>query len=102
MVPRPRRDSAELGLTRLPPTSAALALLAFPRILGVSDPGLLAAQFVLVTELAEAVPVLVADVPWGPPFRAGLGAELLAALETELDEAPSASARTDHHAGTRS
>ena len=86
LIPRPRRDSSELTLTALPPTAAALTLLSFPRILGVRDPGMLAAQFVHMTELAESVPVFVVDVPWGPPFQADLSARLVATLDSQLGE----------------
>ncbi|MGN0065020.1 MAG: hypothetical protein ACI379_12330 [Nocardioides sp.] len=81
LVPRPRRDTTELTLTPVPAAAAALALLSFPRILGVRDQRLLAGQFAQMSELARHVPVLVADVPWGPPFPTDLSPRLLAALE---------------------
>ena len=87
LVPRPRRDSADVTLTRLPPTAAALGLLSFPRILGIRDQHLLAAHLDQMTDLAARVPVLVADVPWGSPFPSDLAGRLHAALDDVVDEA---------------
>lgn len=84
VVPRPDRDRSGLSLTRVPPAAAAVWLLGFPRILGIRDQRLLAEQFVQLTDLAERVPVFVADVPWGPPFEPGLATRLLAGLDLEL------------------
>lgn len=86
LIPRPRRDRSAMTLTRLQPTAAALTLLSFPRILGIRDPRILAAQFVHMTELAESIPVFVVDVPWGPPFQADLSARLVATLDSHLGE----------------
>jgi hypothetical protein len=36
--------------------------------------------FDLTAELAPILPVYTATVPWGPPFPAGLGSELLAGV----------------------
>lgn len=86
LIPRPRRDGSAMTLTRLQSTAAALTLLSFPRILGIRDPRILAAQFVHMTELAESIPVFVVDVPWGPPFQADLSARLVATLDSHLGE----------------
>jgi hypothetical protein len=86
IIPRPNRDTAELSLTRVQPTSAALALLGFPRIVGIRDPRMLSGQFVQMTDLAERVPVFVAEVPWGPPFAPDLSERLLTELDRELAE----------------
>lgn len=86
LVPRPRRDGGGLSLTRVPPAAAALTLLGFPRILGIRDQRMLAGQFVQMTDLAERVPVFVADVPWGPPFEPDLASRLLAELDDRLGE----------------
>lgn len=84
LIPRPRRDSPELTVTRLRPATAAVALLRFPRILGVRDQRLLAGQFGQVMELAGRVPVFIADVPWGQPFPSDLSHRLLAAIDSQL------------------
>ena len=83
VIPRPRRDSSELTLTRLRPTAAAMSLLSFPRILGIRDERMLAAQFDQMVDLGGRVPVFVADVPWGPPFRTDLSSQLLDALRAQ-------------------
>lgn len=85
LIPRPNRDSDELTLTRLQPMAAAVSLLSFPRILGVRDQRMLTQQFRHMTRLAETVPVLVADVPWGPPFEPGLGGRLVTELDRVLE-----------------
>lgn len=97
LIPRPRRDGSELTLTRLPPAAAALSLLSFPRILGLRDQGMLAAQFDQSIDLAGRVPVYIADVPWGPPFEADLSDRLLAALDSQVGDgaAPGHPVRTD-------
>lgn len=84
LIPRPRRDLTELTLTRLQPRDAVFSLLRVPRIVGVRDQGLLASQFVQMTEVVEQVPVFIADVPWGPPFEPDLAARLVAALDHQL------------------
>lgn len=84
VIPRPNRETPDLTLTRVPPSAAALALLGFPRILGIRDTALLSAQFVQTAELAERVPVLVADVPWGPPFAPDLASRLLEELDRQV------------------
>ena len=84
LIPRPNRESPELGLTRLEPAAAALTLVGFPRILGIRDQRLLASQLVQMSQVAERVPVFVADVPWGPPFPPDLSARVLSALDAQL------------------
>ncbi len=80
LIPRPRRDGAPLALTRIPAAQATMALLSFPRILGVRDSDLLAMQLRQMADVAASVPLFVADVPWGPPFAAGLAGDLMAML----------------------
>ena len=94
LIPRPRRDTDELTLTRVPPMGAALSLLSFPRILGVRDQGLVTDQFSQVSELVAHVPVLVADVPWGPPFAPDLSQRLLDALDEHVGARGSGSCDT--------
>lgn len=80
VVPLPRRDADELQVDQVRGADAAFALMQFPRLLGWQDPQVTAAQFAGVSTLAANVPVFTAQVPWGPPFRERLGAELVAAL----------------------
>lgn len=68
VVPRPNRaDRLEMEL--LDPKTAALALMSFPRLMGWRDPVVLGQVLTHASTLAREVPVLVAHVPWGPPFR---------------------------------
>lgn len=84
LIPRPNRETSELTLTRVPPSGAALSLLSFPRILGIRDTSMLSGQFMQMAELVERVPVLVADVPWGPPFAPDLAERLLDELDRQV------------------
>jgi hypothetical protein len=85
LIPRPRRDgSPDLSLTRMSPASAVVSLLGSPRILGIRDQSMLTGPFVQMVELAERVPVFIADVPWGPPFEPDLASRLLTELDRQL------------------
>jgi hypothetical protein len=53
----------------------------FPRIPGWIDTDVQDRQFNRFADLVERVPVYVATIPWGPPFRADTGAQLLDKLE---------------------
>jgi hypothetical protein len=80
MVGVPARDTTELSVRRAPGLEALSLLAAFPRLAGWRDPSVLRRQFDGLASLVNSVPVLVARVPWGPPFEAGLGTELLEAV----------------------
>lgn len=89
VVPLPERERDELQVDQVRGAAAAFALMQFPRLLGWQDPGVNARQFARVSALAARVPVFTARVPWGPPFREHLGAELVTALRAqgaELDQ----------------
>jgi hypothetical protein len=77
VLPAPTRSEPELEVTRVDPFDAAFALSAYPRLMWTSR-DVLATQFEGVARLAQAVPVYLASVPWGPPFASGLGARILA------------------------
>lgn len=83
VVPRPSRKAAELTLERMPPVNALFRLMNFPRLNGFIDPGVVRRQFHGTGAIARHVPVFVATVPWGPPFRLDLGDELLEVLDRE-------------------
>lgn len=89
VVPQPRRDIDSVQVVRLGPRAAALTLLRFPRIVGIVDGALQVAQFDQASRVAQAVPVLVADVPWGPPFAEKHALDLLDQIH-EMSERPSA------------
>ena len=86
VLPRPDREAAALSLAPLDPVEAVLALAAFPRLAWRAGRGA-ESQFDGVSRLASAVPVFVAGVPWGPPFRRE-------AVEELLDTVAGAGART--------
>ncbi|MCB7137061.1 hypothetical protein [Cellulosimicrobium marinum] len=67
VIPAPNHDG-RLELVRLPAKEALLATMSFPRLMGWQDPGVVARQFTTAAAIAEQVPVVVAHVPWGPPF----------------------------------
>jgi hypothetical protein len=80
VIPRPRREFAQLSLHRLEPFDAFGKLAAFPRIMGWQDPATVARQFDQLGGLCEQVPVYTADLPWGPPFDPALIPGLLARI----------------------
>ena len=77
VVPVPAREHTTLETRQLPPHEALLALLACPRINGWRRPTEVARDFGVLAEIANAVPVHAAIVPWGPPFDAAIGEALL-------------------------
>ncbi len=86
LIPRPRRGCDEVSLTRVDGIAAVLALLSFPRILGVRDPGMQGTLFEQMSDVVARVPVFIADIGWGPPFAPSLSRRLLAALDHDLIE----------------
>lgn len=76
-IPWPDRESDRVRARRLEPGEATFALARYQRIEGWTAPEDLRAQFLQVSGLASVVPVVEVHVPWGPPFAAGLGAEVL-------------------------
>ncbi|GAA2743235.1 hypothetical protein GCM10009868_16220 [Terrabacter aerolatus] len=76
VIPRPRRDLAEVSVTLLDAKSALLTLIRFPRVVGVVDPVMQGEQFDHLAWLVATVPVYLGDVPWGPPFPTGTGRAL--------------------------
>ena len=81
VVPQPSRTVGRVTLRRLGPAAAMTTLLRFPRLSGWTEPRRLAEQFSLVGDLAARVPVLLAELPWGPPFAPSLADELVASLD---------------------
>jgi hypothetical protein len=61
-----------------------LALTRFQRIEGWKSERELRAQFGVITQVACSVPVLAVQVPWGPPFRPEVVAEVLDLLAPSL------------------
>lgn len=67
-VPLPNREGV-LDILRISKREAQLTVLRYPRLPGWKDPAVLRAHFELAGAIADQVPVFLARVPWGPPFR---------------------------------
>lgn len=83
VVPRPSRDAIVVSVRRLRPADAVFRLAGFPRILGWRRQSILRRQFEVLTCLAAQVPLVEADIPWGPPFDPGIVPSLLQLLAEE-------------------
>lgn len=68
LVPAPNRQG-RLELQPLPQKDALLAILKFPRLMGWCDQRVQTDMFRHAAALAARLPVFIAHVPWGPPFR---------------------------------
>ncbi|MFE5334581.1 hypothetical protein ACFQ8E_01605 [Isoptericola sp. NPDC056573] len=77
VIPFPDRTHDELRVQRLLPREAALTLLRFPRLSEWRDHAVTARHFADLVRLTARVPVLLARVPWGPPFRPAVVEELI-------------------------
>lgn len=80
VIPRPSRVARHLAVRRLGSTEALFALMRHTRVTGLLAPELMRSQFERFAQVARCVPVLEADIPWGPPFDPALPAELLSAM----------------------
>jgi hypothetical protein len=80
VIPLPSRQARAVQVRRLARHEALLSLVRFPRIVGWREPASTARQFQLLADLVEAVPVLEARVPWGPPFSTDIAMELVEAV----------------------
>jgi hypothetical protein len=76
VVPQPDREGGELVVRRRTGTAALFELLHYPRLHGWVDERVQGVHLRHLAEIARSVPVLVADVPWGPPFHPSLGAQI--------------------------
>lgn len=83
VVPQPTRTARLVSLQRLSPATAMTTLLRFPRLSGWQEPRCLAEQFALVGDLVANVPVLTAELPWGPPFDPTVATQLVGELRNE-------------------
>jgi hypothetical protein len=81
VIPSPSRTADEVRLRRLSGSDAFRALLCFPRIHGWRRSEVLQRDFLVLSRLAGAVPVLEAEIPWGPPFADDVSAALSSALQ---------------------
>lgn len=78
VFPQPVRTSSEVVTRRLKPAQAVLTLLGNARIAGMVPAAMQRRYFETVAALVASVPVLEAQVPWGPPFATTVARELLA------------------------
>ena len=84
VIPQPDPESDRVVVQRLDTKDALFALLNFPRILGWQDSGIISDQFAMMSAMVLLVPVIVARVPWGPPFANDLAAEVLASVDAVI------------------
>ncbi len=75
IVPKPNR-AGRLEMERLSGKAALFAILSFPRLMGWLDRDMQSRLFRQASTLAAKVPVIVAHVPWGPPFRDDVAAQI--------------------------
>lgn len=84
VIPYPVRDRTDLTVEALTGREAAFALVGYPRLLGWQDREVVSRHFGQVARLVERVPVLVARVPWGPPFADSIAAQLREAVDQHV------------------
>ncbi len=77
VIPRPSHERSNLLVEQRKPSRAVGDLLTFLRIPGWRRSDVVANQFRQVTAIANEVPVLLATIPWGPPFSLEPMKELL-------------------------
>ena len=68
VVPAPSRTATDVEAQLLPPSTALLRFLEFPRIYGWRQPDVLTRDFATLSRLVNVVPVYDVLIPWGPPF----------------------------------
>jgi hypothetical protein len=76
VLPEPSRQALRVDVRRLGPVEAVQELLSYPRLTRWEDSEQIGTLFRLTADVAAAVPVYRATIPWGPPFRPGLPEEL--------------------------
>ncbi|MEL7976758.1 hypothetical protein AAG589_12925 [Isoptericola sp. F-RaC21] len=69
VIPFPDRSHDALRVQRLTPREAAITLMRVPRLSEWQDHAVTVRHFADLVALTARVPVLLARVPWGPPFR---------------------------------
>lgn len=77
IFPRPSRNIEQLRMTELSRSQALYELMRHPRIQGWKSADVIRGQFDAYSRLVGAVPVFVADIPWGPPFDPELPSKVL-------------------------
>ncbi|MCK9794848.1 hypothetical protein M1843_13940 [Isoptericola sp. 4D.3] len=82
VIPFPDRSHDELRVQRLTPREAAITLMRVPRLSEWQDHAVTARHFADLVALTAQVPVLLARVPWGPPFRHDVVEDLIRTVLT--------------------
>jgi hypothetical protein len=85
LVPEPSRETRSLEVRRLGAMEGLHELLRHPRLAAWRTPEPIARLFELTGDIAAALPVYRATVPWGPPFPPGLADELLASVGLDAE-----------------
>ena len=80
VLPQPSRDSQALALRPVAASDAVTAILANSRVPAMAPVDWQRRYFEVAADLASNVPVVVATVPWGPPFTTASSADLFAEL----------------------
>jgi hypothetical protein len=88
VIPQPSPGLDRLVIEAMPAKEALFAVLSFPRLVGWHDPAVVQNQFAATSELLSRVPVVIARVPWGPPFQPDIPANLVDALAPHLGTLP--------------
>jgi hypothetical protein len=88
VIPVPSRTTKELEVERLGAMDGLIELLRNPRLGFWLDPRRVAALFEATAKVAALTPVFRATIPWGPPFSATLGRELLRKLDLVTEARP--------------
>jgi hypothetical protein len=81
VLPRPDRTGRGVRANRLTPAEATRALLGQARVAATEDRQQQVRNFEDIVTVAQRVPVWEVRVPWGPPFPAGVAADVLDAME---------------------
>lgn len=80
VLPLPKRDRTDLVLHEVPAREAPFLLLRCLRLAGWQDEGIATEHFAAMVAVSRCVPVVAAEIPWGPPFDSAISAQLLGAV----------------------
>ena len=84
VVPYPRQGLSQVEIEPVLGSEAFWLLAHFGRLVGWQQEEMVRQQFVQVGDLIAQVPMVKANIPWGPPFSANTAGELLDALAPSI------------------
>lgn len=84
IVPRPSREVDEVSARRVKPAVAALWLISFPRVNGLTPAAILRGQLEKMSHVCARVPVYDMTVPWGPPFPPDVFEAVYSEINTDI------------------